>query len=1346
MTTIVKIDKTQFQKEIRVKKRKSTLKYTVVSLNKIHVSSNWDCDIDKAIVQKGVELNCEFPLRISKEGVEIDLTFTNECFPVCLQLYSGENLQIEARNFESIDLVTKDYKLYVRVVPIEEETTFFYQDSEIHIRNGVDDFELELEENFEYPFEIQTDKGYSVSIDRYSSHKLQPASVLYKDHYYKATWKIPVETITIIPETELLQERTNSLPLQLSIKSSNITPLIQYPHAAATDQLEMYLETLNDLYSQISTDLSLLEDGPVKLLALCESVQKMEDFWDIWSALVSICISLFKEGEMELIIHNDCIVQSAVNMICFNNFIIDRYIEKDTFLWRVYQQIRMKALSCFGVLNLDNCDNKMKEILNSCRINVTQLSDSVYDFDLPQSPDIISKKLSSPDKFIEGKVQKEKEDLFKRKEKSKLFQMVKKDERTISKIRRQVDASEPPTYVNRKTTTFQVSERNITMPSENPFSVHKQKMSKHQAREIYNLLSKQQLKDFDEVSNEIIQVTKMKDPSNYRIILDPHAQESFKERSEYFQLSNCDAIRSIRSHILAKLHKLVENYPEYPMKITILIDDSGSMYDKAKQIKSLLTMYMEILYRLEIEFSIIRFGQIGEESCYNQEILKSFSQPFSDIVGEYVLEGLKFIGGTYPYTALRQVFTQEEFIEENQFRSILLITDGITSQMDVHLYTDFLEHYDSNLGIILFEDAMNRNNKVETILSNIVNYNRDPPELDKDSNFYITDPTDLGALLKDGYSLLLSQISQYYDSKKSVNTKDFLREAQICINTPCEKYDPIRLDDKEIIFKENYFCSSREKSYMKKGVQTSQFIVIDPEYPEYDFSKNKSLMKDNWKYLEQSVEKVVPRLTQILEDEIFPVNKFTRYISSKQGSSIDIKGVIKYELTDGNYKKIFRKKKGGGIREYNVTLLIDTSSSVKQYCTEAIKVLVSLICSIRNMGLDNKLSVYSFDENVTLLKDASSLIDEKAILFLLNGIQNKFEVPKSNDFLALQVALEKNKQNNDPTVIFCITDGFSSIPSLTKDSLSTLNDRNIQVFGISPTNDTLIRKIYSNWWSVSSAELLPDVIQLWANNQGTDTSDVVVDPDPPSIEEKLASVWNKKYDRYFEDQVQNIEFEIKLQEINRNIPTGFHIVFVVDRSGSMGGGDVKPTSNKYPANRLGGVYQACDEYIRSKQNENQDIFSMVLFDNDAEVIFQQEPPSRHLIKRALSQGVKGGTEYTAGLNCASGIIRNTNSNDKRCVMIFLSDGAPQDRNYLAALERIIEENRNHPLVLYTIQYSTDTSGTAVLTQMANYVREHKRSRNDDLASKSSFTSAKEVSTLLQKFDQISETMSISKYF
>jgi len=183
----------------------------------------------------------------------------------------------------------------------------------------------------------------------------------------------------------------------------------------------------------------------------------------------------------------------------------------------------------------------------------------------------------------------------------------------------------------------------------------------------------------------------------------------------------------------------------------------------------------------------------------------------------------------------------------------------------------------------------------------------------------------------------------------------------------------------------------------------------------------------------------------------------------------------------------------------------------------------------------------------------------------------------------------------------------------------------------------------------------------------------------------------------------------------------FHVIFVVDRSGSMSCCDRGPLADapmtnrirQIANNRLGAVYSALHGFWsarhaavtvgnRSGVGARRDAYSVILFNSTTTSILTNDFTSTpdQLLNAMLAYGAGGGTNFSAALRVGGAVMEQNWSTERTPVMIFLSDGqcpVPDTAIQDVCLSAV---RLGKPLSFHSISFGPDASADS-LRRMAN---------------------------------------------
>ncbi|KAJ7117678.1 hypothetical protein C8R44DRAFT_199862 [Mycena epipterygia] len=182
----------------------------------------------------------------------------------------------------------------------------------------------------------------------------------------------------------------------------------------------------------------------------------------------------------------------------------------------------------------------------------------------------------------------------------------------------------------------------------------------------------------------------------------------------------------------------------------------------------------------------------------------------------------------------------------------------------------------------------------------------------------------------------------------------------------------------------------------------------------------------------------------------------------------------------------------------------------------------------------------------------------------------------------------------------------------------------------------------------------------------------------------------------------------------------YHVIFVIDKSASMGGTDFQPLLNRPGAdliirhsnNRLGAVFSSLHAFWISRSSAlnqgrrgaiggRKDAYSVIFFDSTARVCLQNDTQStpEELLQSVLGQTASGWTNSAAALSAAETLMRECWSDALAPVVVFLSDGECSDAQATVESLSHAAVDLGKPLSFHSVLFGTD-DGRDSLDSMA----------------------------------------------
>ena len=186
-------------------------------------------------------------------------------------------------------------------------------------------------------------------------------------------------------------------------------------------------------------------------------------------------------------------------------------------------------------------------------------------------------------------------------------------------------------------------------------------------------------------------------------------------------------------------------------------------------------------------------------------------------------------------------------------------------------------------------------------------------------------------------------------------------------------------------------------------------------------------------FIREHISKILQiSLDKTLIESIFYPNKATQKQLSTKGSEIDIMSFILYSLCPVQEPMIYLEEKGGLIRDYSITVIIDNSMT----CFDEINFKHSYLTIINLLKIINCMAIPSFDLIITgeygnpskiLLFDKPSIYIFKNDEFYYDLLKNLSNPIYNTDLkIAIETAytIKKKKKYDKESYLFVLTDGL----------------------------------------------------------------------------------------------------------------------------------------------------------------------------------------------------------------------------------------------------------------------------------------------------------------------------------
>ena len=465
------------------------------------------------------------------------------------------------------------------------------------------------------------------------------------------------------------------------------------------------------------------------------------------------------------------------------------------------------------------------------------------------------------------------------------------------------------------------------------------------------------------------------------------------------------------------------------ISICFIIDCSLYLSIKNKLLNLIIILsIIKVLYIIDIEFSIL----LSADDMY-KVIIKNYDD---DICYEDLIEILyeTIIIKRFRNNVLKALKTSIDYLKNEKRNTVYFVFFDYMDESFTYPYywinnilidrtnSFFLIPEKSRLYQEKNKDTINQMIKLfqEKIQKNssskikILDLNYPNSDIDSKFNFIFSE---FSSFLND-----INELNTSLNNEKNDNKKNIKEDIKNLTKKNIEYFKDLIKDDFYNKYNKIYFFNKiRQKP--KINIQVPSFAKPNIEIPNCDI-KNSPEIEQLINSLKNSFQ------DKTLIESIFYPNKATHKQLSTKGTEIDILALILYTMQPLQEPMIYLENKGGLIRDYSITVIIDNSKS----CFSEFNDKHSFLTMINLFNIIHSMAIPSFDLIVTankgdqpniLVFDKPSnkiyYIFEKLLTILINPILK----PDLSEAIKVVYELKKKKRNDRDSYLFILTDGLS---------------------------------------------------------------------------------------------------------------------------------------------------------------------------------------------------------------------------------------------------------------------------------------------------------------------------------
>ncbi|KAJ1469632.1 hypothetical protein T484DRAFT_1918945 [Baffinella frigidus] len=662
----------------------------------------------------------------------------------------------------------------------------------------------------------------------------------------------------------------------------------------------------------------------------------------------------------------------------------------------------------------------------------------------------------------------------------------------------------------------------------------------------------------------------------------------------YQRLVDCAPIAEYINRVLFTIRDTIPKFFQkakhaYQFEFLICIDNSGSMYNKAKEVHEALVVLIEVMRKLEFRFAIALWGTWKQE-----KLLLNFDDEFNAKKGQEIIESLTFTGASEMadcMTSLAKKVWPDGKRPPNTQRLVITLTDGLTNQNLIENFIGLKEDHGFKLGILLIRDLddgglashedflqgvceprcweiLNANQLKggQLLVSCLIAMLTNMFEVAKTSLLADERDVDGEAVAVSSRKLCAPEIldlpPSFYDIKMFATGSNAvlhddesrlgggLKEQLFSVSAPDGKI-PLLADAHQDVGLDKELERAQSSLLLDDGVSaTRAFYELLQKNPHQDKIVRLSVSA----YWDKTVKELAPQIedyVSVLEEFVLPLNKYTRRRGALKGSSLHLSGLVKAVLSNFTYKKIYSQKTAGGKRNYSVCLVVDVSASMNGHLAEATQEsLFCLIAALLQSHID--FSIVLFGQHVRLIKTDDQEWSPGVFWSLLAYCKKKENVSMDAD--GIDFAVQLVGRGDGEKKVFVFTDGYGTCGLRLPLVLERAEKENVDVVGIAVGVDrTWVQHAFRRYIVAMVPAVVPQALRALYLEEGTaDDSELKMDLRRVKNEsvEDILNTQRNIFDAHKNDMNQAREATLVNTDDRPEVMT-VDVAFCLDCTGSM---------------------------------------------------------------------------------------------------------------------------------------------------------------------------------------------------